>query len=1091
MIQKIKFLPSILALLLCLTATAFGQERAGGIEGTITDPAGNVVPGVTVTIRSRGTTEGARQDATIGFTRTLTADENGFFRATEVPPGFYTVTAAATSGFRSVVTNDVEVVLGKTTPVNIGLQTGDVSETVTVTSDVVAIDPTDNKIQTNITSQVAELLPKGTNINSLFKVSPATRQEPLSGGFQIDGASGSENTFIIDGQEVTNFRTGLLNANNNLPFQLVQEVQIKSSGFEAEFGGATGGVINIVTKGGSNDWHGEFGMQFRPSKLQAGPRQFLRNFQGGSAAAGNFVNLADYIRPQRDNGTDFFPTANLGGPIIRDRLWFFSSYTPQFINQNRTLNYVSNDPRGRTINDAGTYNFSRKIDYTQLRLDAAPANTLRLTGTFTYNPIRDRGALPLFTETTASQQSADFGGSIGTLFGPEFLGQQGGRQNANNVTGAAVWTPTSKLVLSFRGGRSFLNEKLNSYGLPRSLRFLCSAASTTAAAAQGGCSPGQQNFASNFQVDYDVSTRKTFDGDVSYLVNNFGGRHQFKGGYQFNGLSNTTSQGYANVGQLTLIYGAQTIANQTGQDPAPGAIGVGVLQRFGTIGEASSASHSVYIQDSWQPVNRLSLNLGVRFEHETVPSFSETNPGITFGWGDKIAPRLGAAYDLTGDGKTKIFGSYGWFYDRFKYELPRGSFGGDFFRRDYFDLFPGINYNSFTLAQILGNAVDPVNGAADPTCDSSNPAVRRAPGALSRCQFDFRIPTNLGLQNLFSSGAVDPDLMAARQSEFTVGLERDLGGGFLFRGRYTHKNVDRAIEDIGIPTAGGSEAYIIGNPGFGLADETAREFGFPSVKAIRKYDAMEVQIDKRFTRRYYFNANYTYSRLFGNYSGLASSLEKDANGVGRTSPNVSRLFDLPFQAFTANGAPIDGRLPTDRPHVFKAYGAYTQDWRGNNSTEISAFTTATSGTPLTTTYSLYSLAPSILFGQGDLGRTEMFTQSDLAIRHKYRFGSNERFTMVAEFDVLNLFNESNELGRQTQISLSNVTGPNIGFAAPGTTGAQREIATINAIFNGGIESRLLTFFNDPANPQRRVGTYNLPNLYQGPREVRFGFRLLF
>ncbi|HEY1404615.1 MAG TPA: carboxypeptidase-like regulatory domain-containing protein, partial [Pyrinomonadaceae bacterium] len=168
MIQKIKFLPSILALLLCLTATAFGQETAGQIEGTITDPAGNVVPGVTVTVRSRGTTEGARQDATIGFNRTLTADENGFFRLTEVPPGFYTVTAAATSGFRSVVTNDVEVVLGKTTPVNIGLQTGDVSETVTVTSDVIAIDPTDNKIQTNITSQVAELLPKGTNINSLF-----------------------------------------------------------------------------------------------------------------------------------------------------------------------------------------------------------------------------------------------------------------------------------------------------------------------------------------------------------------------------------------------------------------------------------------------------------------------------------------------------------------------------------------------------------------------------------------------------------------------------------------------------------------------------------------------------------------------------------------------------------------------------------------------------------------------------------------------------------------------------------------------------------------------------------------------------------
>ena len=83
----------------------------------------------------------------------------------------------------------------------------------------------------------------------------------------MDGASGSENTFIIDGQEVTHFRMGVLRQNDNLPFQLVQE-QIKGSGFEAEFGGATSGVINVVTKGGGNEWHGEFGSQFRPGSWQ-------------------------------------------------------------------------------------------------------------------------------------------------------------------------------------------------------------------------------------------------------------------------------------------------------------------------------------------------------------------------------------------------------------------------------------------------------------------------------------------------------------------------------------------------------------------------------------------------------------------------------------------------------------------------------------------------------------------------------------------------------------------------------------------------------------------------------------------------------
>ncbi len=1066
--KNLKLVLFTLVLVLGLTGISFGQETTGSIEGTIKDPSGAVVPGVSVTATGTGT--GA------GFSRTVTTDNAGFFRIQQVPPGIYTVTTAAASGFGGSTSSNVEVVLGKTTPLAVSLQAGGVETSVDVTAaNELTIDPTDNKIQTNITARTAELLPKTANFAGLLKIAPSTRPEPLNGGFQVDGASGSENTFIIDGQEVTHFRTGVLRANDNLPFALVQEVQIKSSGFEAEFGGATGGVINVVTKGGGNEWHGEFGSQFRPSSWQGQPNVFLRNFRTGSATAvpATFVDLPEYIQPRKDNGFDYFPSATLGGPIVKDRFWFFAAFAPQIQKIDRTLDYISSDPRARTISETLTYKFKRISHFSELRLDGAPSDKLRLSGRFIWAPIKDEGALPLFTETTVSPQQASFGGQ--TLRGPAFLGQQGGRQNSNNIGGSAVWTPTSKFVVNVRAGRTFLNEKLGSYGIPNTIRYICSAASSSSVAAAAGCSIGQQNFASNFQVPFDVSTRKTFDADASYLVSGWGGRHNFKGGFQYNGISNTTEQGYADIGILTLVWGTQTIANQTGQAPAPGAVGVGVLQRFGTIGEASSANNGIYFQDGWQPTSRLSLNLGLRLEHETVPSFSEGNPGITFGWGSKPAPRLGFAYDLTGDGKTKLFASYGWFYDRFKYELPRGSFGGDFFRRDYFDLFPGDTWNSITLSQILGNFSDPVGGGG---CDSDDPAVRIAPGARSRCQFDFRIPSNSGA-GIFVAGAVDPDILAARQSEFTMGLERELGGGFLFRGRYTHKNVDRAIEDIGVPTASGSEAYIIGNPGFGLADQVATDEGFPSVKAVRKYDALEVQIDKRFAKNYFFNANYTFSRLFGNYSGLASSLE-----FGRVSPNVSRLFDLPFQAFTLDGDPIDGRLPTDRPHVFKAYGAYTANWGGNQSTEFSGFTTVASGTPLTSVITFYNLNPTVVNGLGDLGRTEMFTQTDFAVRHKIRFA--EKYTLVAEMDFINLFDERNELQRQTTISPNNITGPNIGF-----TSSHHEIDAINALFSGGIRQPILDFINAPTRPDRRQTTFNLANGFQTPREIRFGFRLQF
>lgn len=1083
MSKNFKSIPLLLSLLLCFSTIAFGQETNGAIEVTVRDQAGAVVPNVSVTVASSTSDNnaaiGGNNAVSTGFRRTLNTDDNGFQRFLEVPPGIYTVSTEAVSGFGTATINNVQVVLGKNTPVNVELGAGGQSVTVDVNSDdVVSIDPTDSKLQTNITAQVAELLPKGTNFQSLLKVAPAARNEPLSGGIQIDGASGSENTFIIDGQEVTNYRTGVLNDNNDLPFQIIQEVQVKSSGFEAEFGGATGGVVNLVTKGGSNDFRGEFGIQFRPQKLRASPRGVL------ILNPANPNTQSEYLQFNRDGGLSTYPTGTLGGRIVKDKVWFFTSYTPQVFNFNRTINYL--DPLTRASEFSETYRSKLINQYAFARIDAQPISKLRVTGTFTYNPQIQEGILPLNLSLFDGVLPSN---SSGTLTGSAFQETLGGRQNANNTTVRAVYTPTSNLVITAGGGRQFLNEKLNSYGVDSvagRTRISC-LAGVGAPPVQAGCSVGQSNgVVFQQQLIFDASKRDTFDTDITYIAN-FGGRHEFKGGFSVNRISNELLN--ASINQVILRYGRPIglTAGRSNLVSTPGAIGSGFIRRFSEIGDVKGDNQGIFIQDKYQPTRRLTLNIGLRTERETIPSFNSQASDLEFGFGDKLAPRIGGAFDLTGDGKTKVSAFYGWFYDRFKYELPRGSFGGQFFRDDFFEIFPNDPAAfSFTSDALLGSPTDPIGGS----CPNNQILFGRI-----RCQIDRRIPSNAGLGLNF--GAVDPDIQAFRQSEFTVNFERDLGRNFVAAARYTRKNVDRAIEDVGFLTATGGEAYVIGNPGRGLAREVADSNGFLSVEPQRQFDAFEVRLDRRFANSYYFNLNYTYSRLYGNYSGLASSDED-----GRTSPNVNRFYDLPIAGFTAAGTPDNGRLPTDRPHALKFAGAYSLNYNdrfgfgGSNTTEFQVFSTVQSGTPLTTVIDILGIDTIPLTRRGDLGRTDRFSETDFAIRHRYRFGRDNRFTLVGEVDALNVFNQAGELNRFSQISTNSfgLTESQLGLVTAQETTLpvlQQEALGIARLQRRDASNLFRSFIDNPALGGGRDPRYQLTNVFQAPRQIRFGFRLLF
>jgi hypothetical protein len=235
-----------------------------------------------------------------------------------------------------------------------------------------------------------------------------------------------------------------------------------------------------------------------------------------------------------------------------------------------------------------------------------------------------------------------------------------------------------------------------------------------------------------------------------------------------------------------------------------------------------------------------------------------------------------------------------------------------------------------------------------------------------------------------------------RTEELTGGIDHELTRTMSFSVRYSHKWLDRTIEDVGINVPGVGEVFYIANPGFGygdkvLAQQDANAPGTPKAKRI--YDGVELRLKKRLSHRWSTDTSFLVSRLYGNYSGLASSDEN-----GRTSPNVDRNFDGLYMSFDQTGKPLYGRLPTDRPFTFKSQTTYDLPW----GTNLGAFFYAASGQPLSSSVTIVGV-PVYYLGRGNLGRTPTFSQTDLQVSHSIRLPGHSHVDVSA--NILNLFDQ--------------------------------------------------------------------------------------
>ena len=946
-------LGALLAILAIATLPVSAQELAGGLTGVVTDTSKAAVPGATITVTNKQT----------GAVRTAVSRGDGTYRFPDLSPGRYSVTIEL-QGFQKVSANDAIVLLGKNLTIDAELKPGALTEVVNVTAnEEKQIDLKSVTLAHNVTAEELDRIPKARSFQGIALVAPGVNSGDIEGGFQVHGASGAENAFLVDGVPTNSLVDG--RSRQNTVFEYLQEVQVKTSGINAEYGGALGGVISAVTKSGGNTVHGEGHYYYIGNGLSAAPVQRL---QLSPVDNQTVFHLQD--EKQKDNRTEF--GASIGGPIVKNKLFYFGSVSPRLVR--RTNDYLfGNGTEPGSLNQKQTLmQLFGKVTYSSNRVTAS--------GSVLTTPQRSTGALASYRGT-------------GTNFTTSSRAQndpfrtQGFEVDQSNVNGDVNMFLSSAAYLSVRGGYFYDNFKDTGISTVTSYTYQQPATAANIPANLQG--PSQtSNTPRSIISNFDTTKRGFVNLDYNHAFN-AAGSHQFKGGVGFQRSVNNVDVSYP--GGYVYLYwntaAGPSLFNSPFLGRQGGAYGYYRVDDFGTRGKVGANIVSLFAQDTWAVTPRLVLNIGLRTENEKVPSFVPEiqKNAFEFIFGDKIAPRLGAAYDVRGDGRIKVSGSWGKYFDWTKYSLSRGSFGGDIWH---------IYYRSLDTTDIAS-----LNTGNMPGRDlwGSTTGFRD----LRATQFD----------------AIDPNTKPMYQISTNVGVEYQVNPTTVLSVNYVHNNLSRTIEDSSA-LINGDNVYGIGNPGEGSAAIYPAAYpatqNFPTPKPKRQYDAVELSVSRRFSKNWFASANYTVSRLYGNYPGLADSDEistpttgvsagttqQQGGSIYRVGSNSHSGWDTDSILWDSHGhLDVLGRLPTDRPHVVKLYGAYTMPF----GTQVGGFFYGGSGTPVSTNVIDGQLEPLLVNGRGDMGRTPVLTRTDLLVSHELSMMGNKKVRF--ELNVLNLFNQ--------------------------------------------------------------------------------------
>jgi hypothetical protein len=944
-------------------ATAVAQETTGTLQGRVIDTQGLAVPGASVTASGPQ-----------GTKSTVSADE-GRFSIPFLTPGAYNVRVEL-QGFKAAEQKNVAITLGQSVDLTLKLEVGVVAEVVQVQASTPSINATTSTIGSVLNTDDLRQIPVGRTFAQTLYLTPGVSSSGSLGtqNPSISGGTGLENQYVVDGTNVTNTGYGGLGSysiifgslGNATPYDFIQEIQVKTGGYGAEFGQATGGVVNVVTKSGTNSLKGSAFGYSSPSGLEGAWTQYQST--NGS------VNTES--TQSSDAGIEG------GGPLLRNKLFFFGAIDPSY--QTRTFRA----PDGFPLASLGDVERKRHTISYAAKGTVQLGSSHRIDASFFGDPSHGDNGLQrtsaLLRTDTSGFSELDYGGHQQALrydgiFSAHWLVEASFARSLNKISelpSVNTWSVTDTTVVP-----NVISGGIGSYE------------------------------AGNVSLSKQYSIKST----------NILGSHAIKYGFQYDDVT------YQQLNQRT---GPTFTAPDGRQTATGASIQVIPDVNFGKIYRVTRANFNVsrdipqtyinfFAQDTWKVGNKLTVNPGVRYEQEKMSGTIIKDFQLKNNW----APRIGLTYDATGDGRTKVYGNYGVFFARIPLDLAARALSADdsFTRGDYFDanLTKPIPAGTPTVtpAQALtGTSTTSHFILAGVGADTIDPKAKLSYTNEVVIGIDRELmpQTTVGVRYIFRNmPRVLEDVancpMAAYDLAATAGV---------------CSTVDYILTNPSSATEVNPAAVAI-NPAFGAVkfDDPVHKYNAIEATFNRRGSNWSMMTSYRYSRlRGNFEGFYRDDNGQSD-PGISSLYDFPTNDPTYTSIGVSQ-FGYPGD-IRYLGDP-NGILPLDRPHQIKLNGNYLFKGALNLGVNVNL----SSGKPLTSmaanpNYGSQGEIPTEARGagiqtvDGFMTRTPFESQVDLQASYSLRMSGRRKLTLLT--DVFNLFNEKRILGydQNTQLTYPN------------------------------------------------------------------------